>query len=162
MFEALYGGRINSMKTRRLAAIGFLVEGGAVLIAMVLPVGAVTFAQEGGSAKSLAGGAYSDTQASRGERVYRGSCESCHSTDLQGSEMGPSLRGEVFLAGWEGEPLSELMLYIKSNMPEDAPGALSESDYQEVLAFLLSANGFPPGDELTPASMEKIFVEPQD
>ena len=87
------------MKTLRRVAIGFLAGGGAALIAMVLPAGAVTIAQEAGSAKSLAGGAYSDTQASRGERVYRRSCESCHSTDLQGSEMGPSLRGEVFLGG---------------------------------------------------------------
>lgn len=53
------------------------------------------------------------------------------------------------------------MLYVKSNMPADAPGALSEREYQDVLAFLLSANGFPPGDELTPASMEENVVVPQ-
>ena len=113
-------------------------------------------------ARLLSDGVYSEAQASRGERVYRGTCERCHGPTLEGSEMAPPLQGEAFLHGWDGEVLTELMMFLQQTMPEDAPGGLRDEEYRDVLTFLLATNGFPPGDELTMTSMEEVVIEARD
>lgn len=107
----------------------------------------------------LADGVYTERQASRGARVYQTTCESCHMPDLEGSEEGPTLLGEEFLEGWDGEILAELMILMMDTMPEEDPGGLSEQDYTDVLAYLLRENGYPPGDELTADALEEIVIE---
>jgi mono/diheme cytochrome c family protein len=107
----------------------------------------------------LADGVYTEQQASRGSRVYQTTCESCHMPDLEGSEEGPTLLGEEFLEGWEGEILAELMILMVDTMPEEDPGGLSEQDYTDVLAYLLRKNDYPPGDELTADALEEIVIE---
>ena len=126
-----------------------------VLVA-VAACGVVTLAQERG----LTEGVYSDTQATRGGRVYRQACSSCHARNLEGGEMGPGLLGRPFIAPWEGESLAELMAYMQETMPQDNPGGLNEQDYSDVLAYVLKVNEFPSGDvDLTAASVESIVVE---
>lgn len=110
----------------------------------------------------LSEGVYSEAQASRGERLYRDRCESCHAPDLQGSENAPPLRGEAFLDEWDGEVVTELMLFVQDRMLEEVVAGLSDGDYADVIAFLLATNGFPPGDELTVDSMQQIAIEPRD
>ena len=107
----------------------------------------------------LSDGIYTERQANRGARVYRTICESCHAPKLEGSETGPTLLGEEFLEGWDGEVLSELMLLMVDTMPENDPGGLSEQEYTDVLAYLLQQNGYPPGDELTADALEEITIE---
>ena len=107
----------------------------------------------------LADGVYTAQQASRGARVYQTTCESCHMPDLEGSEEGPTLLGEEFLEGCDGEILAELMILMVDTMPEEDPGGLSEQDYTDVLAYLLRENGYPPGDELTADALEEIVIE---
>ena len=106
----------------------------------------------------LSDGVYSDTQASRGARVYRRICASCHAGELDGSEMGPALSGAEFLGGWDGEVLAELMSLISNTMPAEDPGGLDQGEYTDVLSFILRANGFPPGDELTIDAMAEILI----
>lgn len=144
------------MNTRWPAVV--LVTGLTLLGAGASPLGDVGLAQE----LTLSEGVYTESQASRGERVYRQICESCHGPKLQGSEMGPSIHGEAFLEGWAGEPLTELMIFIRDRMPGEATSGLGDEDVGNVVAFLLSANGFPPGDKLTAASMEEILLEPNE
>ena len=78
---------------------------------------------------------------------------------LRVSEEGPTLLGEEFLEGWDGEILAELMILMVDTMPEEDPGGLSEQDYTDVLAYLLRENGYPPGDELTADALEEIVIE---
>jgi len=111
--------------------------------------------------RGLGDGVYTEEQASRGRRVYGQACSSCHADNLQGGEMGPGLMGEPFIESWDGERLSELMLVVQFTMPQDNPGGLSPEDYQDVVAYLLQANDFPPGDtDLTPDSIEDVVIAP--
>lgn len=126
-----------------------------VLVA-VAACSVVTLSQERG----LTEGVYSDTQATRGRRVYRQACSSCHARNLEGGEMGPGLLGRPFITPWEGESLAELMAYMQETMPQDNPGGLSEQEYSDVLAYVLKVNEFPSGDvDLTAASVESIVIE---
>ena len=107
----------------------------------------------------LTDGVYTAQQASRGARVYQTTCESCHMPDLEGSEEGPTLLGEEFLEGWDGEILAELMILTVDTMPEEDPGGLSEQEYIDVLSYLFRENGYPPGDELTADALEEIVID---
>jgi len=134
--------------------VGFSRLSGVFVVVAACAV--VILAQDRG----LTDGVYSDTQATRGGRVYRQACSSCHARNLEGGEMGPGLRGRPFIAPWEGESLAELMAYVQETMPQDNPGGLSEQDYFDVLAYVLKTNEFPSGDvDLTAQSIESIVIE---
>ncbi len=108
----------------------------------------------------LTDGVYSDAQATRGGRIYRQVCSSCHAPNMEGGEMGPGLRGKPFIDPWDGERLAELMSYVQETMPQDNPGSLSDEDYTDVLAYVLKVNEFPAGDlDLTVESVENIVIE---
>ena len=108
----------------------------------------------------LTDGVYSDSQATRGGRIYRQVCSSCHAPNMEGGEMGPGLRGKPFIDPWDGERLAELMSYVQETMPQDNPGSLSDEDYTDVLAYVLKVNEFPAGDlDLTVESVENIVIE---
>jgi hypothetical protein len=47
-------------------------------------------------------------------------------------------------------------------MPQDSPGRLREQEYADIIAFLLKANNYPPGDrDLTPAlgMLKEVTIE---
>jgi mono/diheme cytochrome c family protein len=129
------------------------------VLGLFVAVGAcsvVTMTQDRG----LTDGVYSDAQATRGSRVYRQACASCHARNLEGGEMGPGLTGGPFISPWAGESLAALMAYVQETMPQDNPGGLNEQDYSDVLAYMLKVNEFPSGDvDLTAESVEHIVIE---
>jgi cytochrome c len=98
-------------------------------------------------------GVYSAPQAARGKAAVVEHCAVCHLEDLSGDlaiTMAPALKGEEFLANWDTRTLDELFTLIKSTMPQQMPGSLTDDLYRDALAFLLQANSFPEGaDELT-------------
>ena len=67
--------------------------------------------------------------------------------------------GGAFLGGWSGDPLSELLLFVRDTMPQDDPGGLSEMDYSDVLAYILQVNEFPAGDAELDSDLEQIHIE---
>jgi hypothetical protein len=67
--------------------------------------------------------------------------------DLNGGGTAPGLKGLAFIQVWQNRTLDEYLDRIKSAMPPDAPGRLSEREYLDVIAFLLQANSYPPGAE---------------
>ena len=144
-------------------AASLKVLGAGVVLTTILTIAGVLVLNESPDASGqdllLSDGVYTERQASRGARVYRTVCESCHAPNLEGSEEGSVLIGEEFLGGWDGEILAELMFLMMDTMPEENPGGLSEEEYTDVLAFLLQENGYPPGDELTSELLEEIVVE---
>jgi len=93
---------------------------------------------------------YSDAQATRGKAVYDDQCSNCH----EGGAMGPSLKGDEFLASWENKTMRSLYDRVLNTMPSDAPGTLQERQVLDLMAYLLRANRFPAGANAIAAADE--------
>lgn len=101
-------------------------------------------------------GVYTEMQAYRGEKVADTTCIGCHGPGLDGGDSGPKLVGEVFLANWSSQPVSELFAWIREAMPSDAPGTLSEEDAAAVIAYILKQNKMPAGKQPLPTEREEL------
>lgn len=98
-------------------------------------------------------------QANRGKSVYDDSCASCHGANLDDGQFGPPLRGSAFKSGWSGQSANALFSYIAAKMPPSFPGGLNDRAYADVEAYVLQANGIPPGAaELAPAREQEDAV----
>ena len=97
------------------------------------------------AARSVWDGVYTKGQAQRGEAAYRENCAKCHGENLAGSEAGPALSGEEFLRPWNGKTVGALFALVRKTMPSEDPGGLSTREYSDIIAYILKANGFPPG-----------------
>jgi mono/diheme cytochrome c family protein len=129
-----------------------------VLIALML-AGGMGFAVP---AASQAHGDYTSTQAMHGARVFSNHCAACHGAELQG-QTGPALAGSSFggLLQYSKMSSSQLFEFISTQMPKDAPGSLSTQQYLDVLAFILSKNGYPAGDDaLSRSSLDQVKLLP--
>jgi mono/diheme cytochrome c family protein len=90
---------------------------------------------------------YSTDQAQQGQAVFGQRCVSCHGDDMTGGVGGgPPLTGDYFFGLWGEQSLSSVYSFIKSTMPEDNPGSLSNTQVTQVLAYILQFNGFPAGN----------------
>jgi len=105
---------------------------GTVAVASGLLVGPAVFAQD----KTLRDGVYTEAQAQAGQAVYDSSCKSCHDMKFY----------ENTLKSWNSQPLVYLWETIMGTMPADNPGSMMFEEYTDVLAYILSQNGFPSGD----------------
>jgi mono/diheme cytochrome c family protein len=88
---------------------------------------------------------FSASQAARGETTYARTCSRCHRATLGGADESPPLAGGAFMAGWNGQTLYDLHDRIRTSMPSDTPGTYSRKDIADVIAYVLSFNGFPAG-----------------
>lgn len=116
-------------------------------LALAAIIGPAVFAQAADQARmTLQKGVYTQTQAKSGKAIYHEKCSSCHLDNLAGgTNESPALKGNDFLSHWNGKPLRELYSRIISTMPVNDPGTLSEKETLDLLAYILQANGFPPG-----------------
>jgi len=89
---------------------------------------------------------YSRDQAIAGEVVYQNDCASCHGPTLGGSEAAPGLVGQRFLDVWREQDLGAFAR-VNLTMPTSNPGGLPDAAYEAVIAFLLSQNGYPVGQD---------------
>ena len=96
-------------------------------------------------AKTVWDGVFTAAQATRGEASYQKACSSCHGSMLGGDAFAPPLVGEPFTARWQDGSLGDVLLVVKTTMPQDRPGALSADVYADIVAFLLNANKYPAG-----------------
>ena len=101
-------------------------------------------------------GVYTEAQAYRGEKVADTTCIGCHGSGLDGGDSGPKLVGEVFLANWSTQPVSELFDWIREAMPPETPGTLSKEDAAAVVAYILKQNKMPAGKEPLPNESEEL------
>lgn len=99
----------------------------------------------GQSSSSVWDGVYNAAQASRGQREYGQSCAACHGAGLNGTGESPALLGGEFLDHFDGSTVGDLFDRIVRTMPKNQPGSLSLDGYAAILAYILQANGFPPG-----------------
>jgi alcohol dehydrogenase (cytochrome c) len=96
-----------------------------------------------------AGGPFTAEQAAAGQPLYQTSCAGCHGPDLGGV---PPLAGAGFMGSWGTRSTRDLMTLIRTTMPSDAPGGLSDQVYVNILAFILQSNGIQPGN--TPLAID--------
>jgi mono/diheme cytochrome c family protein len=114
------------------------------------------------AASSVKDGVYTAAQVDRGKAVYASSCAGCHGGALEGSGQIPPLAGPEFLNDWKGQTLADLFDKMKTTMPANAPGKLSNDENIDLLAFLLAFNKFPSGPtdlKYDPEVLERIHIE---
>lgn len=97
---------------------------------------------------------YSDAHAKRGQPLYNQQCAGCHGDTLMGGESAPPLVGGEFLANWNGLTLGDLFERIRTTMPQGRPGKLSREVNAAILAYILSVNQFPAGEQDLPQQTE--------
>jgi mono/diheme cytochrome c family protein len=113
-------------------------------------VASVLKAQDTDTLISIWEGVYTTAQAERGKATFDVSCSRCHNADLSGSERGPTLTGEKFLANWLDASLEPLFSFIRDSMPQGSANIVSDDSKADILAYILQRNGIPPGKtELT-------------
>ena len=97
--------------------------------------------------RSVWDGVYTEQQARRGEPKYKEHCALCHGDHLEGDEEDPPLAGALFLTNWDGLPLGSLFVRIRRDMPLNwKVGKLNPEVCADILAYMLSVNGFPQGN----------------
>jgi mono/diheme cytochrome c family protein len=115
--------------------------------------------------KSTQDGVYTAAQAKRGEAVYTQACASCHQADLSGDGQTPALVGKDFNVDFNDTTVGDLYDRVKISMPADKPGSLTPADTTDVIAFILSKDGFAAGQAELPADGAALktikFVAPK-
>ena len=106
-----------------------------LLVALTTPA----FAQTNGSTQRPASGVYTAEQAVLGEKAYQMYCASCHATSFHTDEQ--------FRMNWFGRTVFDLFKTLKTTMPEDNVGGLTDDEYARVIAYILKLNGFAPGSD---------------
>lgn len=100
---------------------------------------------------------YTTVQAAKGKDAFDTTCLSCHKP--------VELAGYKFWSGLVGRPLGEFFGYIRSNMPQDNPGSITDEDYAGITAYILQLNTMPAGERPLPGdsvSLAKIRVVAPD
>lgn len=107
--------------------------------------------------KTVWSGVYSEAQAVRGQTEYDSNCASCHLDDMSGYQS--VLKGDRFMDEYREAPLYRLFDKMKTTMPRNAAGSLSDHTYIDILSYVLKANDFPAGpEELTAQDLQGVLV----
>ena len=106
-----------------------------------------------GADKTVWDGVYTDAQAARGQAAFDHRCRECH--------RGGFFQG--FIERWREDRLSGIFNFISTRMPRDNPGSASQSEYLDIVAYILSLNSLPAGaQELTSGVVGDIQVQRKD
>ncbi len=82
-------------------------------------------------------------QVERGHDVFDFVCGECH--------VESEFRGDGFQFRWRRQTAWDFYRTIVTTMPENAPGALTNQEYVDVIALILEMNGYVAGNtELSP------------
>ena len=136
-----------SVPALALAALGTAAIAGLTVALAVPPAAAGSANTDKGSSGNPSGTpSFSAAQAQTGQGVYSANCQSCHGANLQGG-AGPALAGPGFLSKWANgkHQLADLYGVISKQMPLNAPGSLSQKQYLDVTAYILSRNNYKAG-----------------
>lgn len=84
-------------------------------------------------------------QIAHGKSLYGSACAKCHGANMQGI-TAPALSGAAFAPATGSHlTIGGIYTYMSTNMPADRPGKLKDAEYADIMAYLLSANGYAPG-----------------
>lgn len=147
------GGRGTGPRRPPLPVPATLVLGAALAL---LPQGlpAQEEAPDAHHERTVLDGVFTESQADRGEDTFLNNCSYCHSVG--------QFAGSQWTSAWSGTTLDRFFDLIRTTMPFDGPGRLTDQQYADVLAYILSENGFPEGDVELAASgdaLSRIRVE---
>jgi mono/diheme cytochrome c family protein len=113
------------------------------------------------AAQSIWTGVYTTAQAARGKTAFETSCTNCHNRDLNGSDRGPSLHGDRFMANWLNGSVDALYSKIRFSMPATYPETVADDVKLDIVAYLLQVNQFPAGVselKMDPDALESIQI----
>jgi mono/diheme cytochrome c family protein len=120
---------------------------------------------QGGVPGTIWDGVYSEAQIMRGRLAYDGNCGACHGRRLNGAPIDPDMQSSPplarakFLRNWNGRSLAILFDYTRSSMPQSNPGSLSDAQYVDIIAYMLSVSGAASGDaELLPDDAAMAWI----
>jgi cytochrome c5 len=109
--------------------------------------------------KSVEQGVYTAAQAARGAKLFESNCTTCH---REPGGTAPVLAGERFTKTFSDATLQVVFTTIKTTMPRNAPGSLSDTEYVDVVAHLLKINSYADGmNELAVADLPGIKIPGQ-
>ena len=123
-----------------------------------------------GETASIRDGVFTAEQALRGRAAYTGPCDRCHGFKLDGAPDDPDMlpappvAGPKFLRKWDGRTLAVLFEYVRTTMPTNNPGYLSDAEVADIVAYMLSASGLPAGDtalSTEPEALASIVIVSQ-
>jgi mono/diheme cytochrome c family protein len=114
-----------------------MVKSAGVVIAGLLLFGGAAMA---GTPPAL----YTGQQAAAGAGVYTQNCALCHGADMRGG-AGPAVIGQGFASAGSDNTIGSIFSIIAQQMPESAPGSLTHEQDEDVMAYILKANGYPAG-----------------
>jgi hypothetical protein len=103
-----------------------------------LLVSYATMAEEESSAGVLEG-MFTTEQAQSGRETFSNICRACHTPRDFRSILKQSDDTEALLRDYYD--------LISTAMPQDSPGSLSTENYTNIMAYLLSLNGFSAADQ---------------
>jgi cytochrome c len=109
----------------------------------------------GASDTSVWDGVYTPAQADRGKTLYTEQCSACHGDALEGKN-GPALAAASFKADFDGLMVADLFEYVQKSMPRGNAGTLSREQTRDLVAFLLTSNGFPAGTRDLPGDTPSL------
>jgi mono/diheme cytochrome c family protein len=114
----------------------------AAAVALLVATSVARVVAEEPSSRTTRDRVYSAEQADRGKAVYKRACSQCHALDFyKGDVMKP----------WDGGTVSDLYDVVATLMPQDNPASLKRREYVDVLAYILSLNGMPAGEQEMPS-----------
>jgi mono/diheme cytochrome c family protein len=132
----------------------------AGLLFLISVTACVVTAQTNTQRRTAWDGVYTDAQAARGATAFGQSCSGCHSLTAQGKS---SLAGDPFWKSFAQKTVGDLLDYVSTNMPNGAPGSLTESTYRDIVAVMLKSNDFPSGTtELERDTIAGVQIIPKD
>ena len=143
---------------RRNPSVSVLPLSGLLLLASA--TASLVTAQTSTPLRTVWDGAYTEAQATRGMMAFGQSCAGCHALAAEGRAP---LVGDPFWKSFAQKNVGELLEFVSKYMPNGAPGSLSESAYQEIVALMLKSNGFPAGTtELALSTIAGVQIIPKD
>lgn len=114
---------------------------------LVLAVVGAAHSAAGAPPRTTRDRVYTEAQAARGKEVYQQSCVQCHALDFY--------RGET-MKSWNGGSMSDLYDAVSVKMPQGNPGSLKRREYVDILAYILSLNGMPAGEQDLPSAAAEL------
>jgi mono/diheme cytochrome c family protein len=91
---------------------------------------------------------FTSAQAVSGSREYEAHCAACHGSALEGG-AGPALTGSTLntLAKNTHLTVGDMFSFLAQQMPLNEPASLKHSEYADIMAYVLSQNGYKAGSE---------------
>lgn len=111
----------------------------ALFAVAIMAVPATAQSPASAAVEHSAAGTFTEDQVARGKTVYESFCSACHTTSFHTDEQ--------FRFNWFGRTAYDLFKTIRTTMPEDNPGGLSDDDYTRVVAYILKLNGLASGSD---------------